>query len=388
MDEQKKEESPFTTEIEKAEWREKMYSQFKSELISSPRVLKLKEEYTPSSVDNFIKMYAQEKVQALEWGPVYKKWREDAQLQWIGEAFERLKEIQQKKLFDIHCLWRAGNIQLSEIEICDDFDKWERNIFNCSFIPPVSEDDVELYLQYLQSSNWKNYSAWDYESWQDYEAIKEAYNTENADRNFPDWYDFYNSRRGTGIYMTFPDIKGEREEFYAGLAYSEYRKKHAAELKQQKMEMEKKIEESDKRPHINPYEKDLIEWFVKTFEDKTTQQYMELAGGAYNSEHHDFEWHDDKMILENADIPVPVAAWYDWREAIHNAADNYRRKKIAAALPAAYDEYSMRINMGIAFEDPGKTRKYEKEIKEIRLKRIEAIKRGRVLNGESPDLDY
>ena len=30
------------------------------------------------------------------------------------------------------------------------------------------------------------------EEWQDYDEIKEAYNTDNKTGNFPEWYDFYN----------------------------------------------------------------------------------------------------------------------------------------------------------------------------------------------------
>ena len=62
---------------------------------------------------------------------------------------ERLKEILQKKLFDMQCLWRAEKIIIPEINVSSDFRYWEANIFNCPFIEPVTENEIEIILKHL-----------------------------------------------------------------------------------------------------------------------------------------------------------------------------------------------------------------------------------------------
>jgi hypothetical protein len=46
---------------------------------------------------------------------------EDDSIKWIGLASKYLEIIQQKKLFDIQCLWRAEKLELKEISICYQF---------------------------------------------------------------------------------------------------------------------------------------------------------------------------------------------------------------------------------------------------------------------------
>ena len=86
--------------------------------------------------------------------------------------------------------------------------------------------------------------------------------------------------------MTFPDIKGEREAFYTNLAHVEYRKVHANEIAEQNKKIE--VARETYLPPVNYYQRGVIEFFVKTFEDKETQENMELAGGVRSLEDMDF----------------------------------------------------------------------------------------------------
>lgn len=375
--------TPYSEKIEKANWREKMYAEIAEELKNNPRVEQLKEKYSLSSVDNFIRNYASEKVDILEWGPSYIQWHEQEDLEWVEKAMECLEEIQQKKLFDMQCMWRAGKIDLEGVLICHDFSMLEKDVMNCKLIPSITLDEIDLYIQYLQSNNWEE-PRYSIDHPQDYEGIKEAYNSDGEYQKFPEWYDFYNGRKGTGVYMLFPDYRGEMEEFYSKL-YREANKEKINKEREQQKHTQHKV---DTRPYIHTYTPGVLRWFVETFEDKQTLEFAELANGFREFGDFDFEWTFDKDLLSKTEVPVPVEAWHDWKEALHRSAEWYRRMKIAEAMPLAYDEYCMRQETGIPFEKSDRDRDFEAWIEKYRKDEIEKIIQGRILNGEPPDLNY
>ena len=143
---------------------------------------------------------------------------EDEQLRWINLAYNHLELILQKKLFDIQCLWRAEKVKFKEVEICEDFIVWQHNVFNCPFIEPVNEEDIDLYAQYLRQTNVETEFD-DWGEWQNYDDLKEAYNND-SDQNFPEWYDFHNGNSAAGTLMLLPDIRGEKEKFYSDLYFA------------------------------------------------------------------------------------------------------------------------------------------------------------------------
>ena len=108
-------------------------------------VKKLKEKYNDQSVENFVEQFSRDKVRILEWGPIYREWENKAHLQWIEEAFDKLKEIQQKKLFDLQCMWHSNKIELDGILICDDLKEWQRDKLNCPFLPPITLEEMEFF---------------------------------------------------------------------------------------------------------------------------------------------------------------------------------------------------------------------------------------------------
>ena len=136
--------SPYAKNIDKALWREQAYADIVNELNNNPEIQQLKEKYSHSSVDSFVRFYATDKVRILEWGQFNDQWDEDNNIQWVELANEGLSQIQQKKLFDLQCLWRAGNIDLEGVLISNDFSRWERDVMNCPFIPPITPQEVDL----------------------------------------------------------------------------------------------------------------------------------------------------------------------------------------------------------------------------------------------------
>lgn len=364
-------------EKEKAIWRQQKHLEFKQELRQNEKFMKFLQRGYPSYRENFIDDYASEKVRWVEWGPKHIEWMEQEDLQWLNDANRRLKEIQQKKLFDQQCLWRAEKTELPQIRVTRDFGYWEDNIMNCPFIEPVTKEEVELYSQYLQSENIQLEVGF-LERWQDYVEIKQAYNSDNASRNFPDWYDFHNSRTGLSAYLILPDVRGEKERFYLSL----FRKEKEVERKKaQQTSPTSARERIETLPSLDRYRKNYLTWFVKTFEDKKTQQHFERCGGENAYDHFDEFLDRDLELLGRADSIVPIKGWFDWREAIHKAAHQYRCEKIAEALPHVYEQYQMSVDLELAFEEPEPIFKLDDWYHN-------AILRGRELNGEPKDFNF
>ncbi len=347
--------------------------QWRDELSQSAAVQEFLKDYQPHSVEGFIDHLISYKLIWHKYGDFYQGQNEKKDLQWHTAAFEHLAIIQQKKLFDIQCLWRAEKITLPGIEICFDFNLWEHNVLNCPFIPPISEEDIDMYTQYLLQDD---IEADLYESWQDYDELKEAYLNDEENRNMPDWYEFYNGRKGTGTYMLLPDIRGKKEEFYIDIAHAATREKDRA--------LHEEFEKNrDKRLILSYYNDEFIAWYVDKFEDKQTRQRYKAYSAANRMRPIEEEIEDQVRLLLTANEYefVPIEAHYNWIEALERAADKFRYKKIAEALPQVWEQYKMNLEMGIAF--PKNDR-----MQEIRSIYLNNILKGRVLNGEPEDLNF
>lgn len=229
------------------------------------------------------------------------------------------------------------------------------------------------------SNNNVEFDLWHTHDWQDYDEIKEAYHNSDANRDFPEWYDFYNSRRGTSAYLILPDIRGEKEEFYRSI--------YIKERDKQTEEEDKKREElRDKRPRVpSTYDKEHLTFFVNTFEDKQTQ--IHFKAFERNSEDGDEEEMGEivRILLATGEY-VPIQAHYDFREALRQAHDRYNAKKIAEFLPYALEQHRLSLSMGFSSDlDEIKQKRREDGIWKIYQ---ETIFGGRKLNGEPEDFNF
>jgi hypothetical protein len=78
---------------------------------------------------------------------------------------------------------------------------------------------------------------------------------------------------GTGVYMSFPDVRGLLEDFYINLYHGFDSIRKVAEDKK----LENPVQTSTRLPLVDPYTADSLEWFVNTFEDgkpKNMQNYV------------------------------------------------------------------------------------------------------------------
>lgn len=340
-------------EKDKAQRRKDMYLQFKAELEANPVLNAMLQNGYPGSRGGFIEAYAHSKVSWIEYHDYHEEWVEREDLQWVELANQCLDQILQKKLFDAQCLWRAEQLQLNEVEVTTDFNYWEKNVRCCPFIEPVNESDLALYLQYLQSFNFEQGLGF-FEQWQDHEEITEAYRSDNGNRNVPEWYEFHNGRTGLGVYMTLPDVRLEKEEFYMNIWRTTVcpnrieRKEKEAKSKAESTTAEPSM---DNRPSLPYHDDGWMKWFVETYEDKDTIAAFHSNKRVIRDSDYDEELQSSLELLARADRQVPMQGWFDWKEAVHKAADSYSRIRIAEAMPIAYEQYRLNIDLGLGFEE-------------------------------------
>jgi len=356
--------------IEKEKEMGKKITATEKQLRSDPKYREYFKDYTDSSWESFVRHYAFVKSLASGNKELYVKMQEDKELEFYNNAEEAIWEIQQKKLFNYQCLWRAENVKTEHVEVETDFYYWSRNIKNCPFLEPISDEEFAMYKDFLETNEVNDYfDSFGYTDWQDYHTYKDEASGDEETISYPDWYAYYDMRMGTSALLLLPDIRGKKEHFYLRIYYENRRATH---LRTQEVNI-------DKRKYLNIYDYEIVRGFIEKFEDKKTLKYMD----AYNSEANksdgiEFEFFIHKLC--KIQEVMPIEAHYDWRIAITRAYNKYVKGKVIEQLDAVYGDYKSRISMGIGFaeEKKGEDDNFRKEI----------IIEARVLNGEPPDLNF
>lgn len=294
------------------------------------------QQFNDVSVANFINAYAHKKAMWLELGESFMEIQSRRDTEWIDLAYEHLEIIQQHKLFEAQCLWRAEQLIINEVEICFDFVLWRDDILNCPFIEPISKDDIKLYLEFLNTG-----AEDDFNDWQNYEKIKDAYHhEEDSSINFPKWYRFCIERKRGSHLLSLLDIKKVHEEIYLDA----WRKIGYAEKEKARADWELN---GDKRPWIgNIYEPQFLDWFVKTYESPTDYSYYKAMQKGKIQKEEDY-YTSLVCKLVRADEPIPVSTNADWKEALQDAYFSYEAKKIVEYLPVAFEQYTLKRNLNI-----------------------------------------
>ena len=321
--------------------------EYENDLFTNERYKNFFSQYSEISVQSFIESYAQRKYFWLRFGPFNKKQYEERLLAFRDKAEEALKQIQQKKLFNLQCRWRAGQIELPGIKSTWDFTAWEYNILNCPVIDPITEKEVDTYIQFLTSLNFSEQLEM-FQAWQDYDEMKENYSNDE-EGYYPEWYDFFDSRFGTNGLLLLPDMRGEEEQHYRSINFKEEKQITEAKIASGEIEAPKQVIR-DTRPRLEYYPFKYCIDFAKQFD---TNETIELAI-AYEREQNTF---DNEMDLESAlrylqdaEEVIPIDGYYDWRFAVINAVRKHSAQCTAAAIPEVYKEYLFRVDAGLAFD--------------------------------------
>ena len=314
--------------------------EIEKDLRTNPRYKEFFDRYTPSSVDSFIKHYAANKTRYLKYGEMFKSEEEKRSLQFLDEAQERIWDIQQKKLFDLQCQWRAELITLPGVEVCFDFMYWGINIKACPFLEPITEEELHLFIAFILSENYANDNGFLF-SWQDYTTFNKQNNDD--EHQLPIWYQYYNEHMNTAHLFRLPDIRGEKEMHYL-----------LRERKQDEIETQKRLEANlvpppDKRPYLSCDGKQLENFIIK-FEDKKLLTYYRVSERALHKIDDDDDLNNAYEFLKSIDEPVALEEMEDWRDAIKITARRFKLKYFSEACEPAYAYYLQRIKLGIPFE--------------------------------------
>ena len=357
--------------IKKNEEHGKMITAIEKELRGNPKYREFFGDCHDSSWDGFVHNYAMTKAYAFYLGDYYVKKKENRDLEYYNEADAVIWEIQQKKLFNYQCLWRAEKVKTEHVELVSDFIYWGHKIKNCPFIEPISEEEVAMYKSFLETTEVDDYfDSYNYYDWQDYETYKEEASGDAEAIAYPDWYEYYDMRMGTGALLLLPDIRYEKEQFYLNLYHEDMRATHP-----QTVQSEVKTKEFIK---YYDYE-NVVRKFAEKFEDARTLKYMDAyRNETSKSDNIDFELFVHKLCEINE--VLPIESHYDWKIALSRAYNKYVRGKIINQLDNVFRDYQSKINMGIGFAEDDKANdfSYRKDI----------IIKARVLNGEPPDLNF
>jgi hypothetical protein len=333
----KKNSSSIEQEVEEKQIEiNQMMDKFKEELRTNKRYKEFFNKYNPSSVEDFIENYSLKKARYITYGKMLKNINENTALRRQIEAEERLWEIQRKKLFDLECMWRAESINIPEIEITTDFEYWERNIENCPFIPPISEEEFEMYIDYLLSDDFYDFKM-EY-AYMSYKSIKENYIEYNV---LPPWFEYYDLRKGTGSLIRYPNIRGEKEEYYINIWQN-----HNSSKSNTKTTV--KVLTHDTRPFLNSHELSIIEEFIKKYEEGKVLEYFRLYENELSKSNDEID--QAIKILKESDETISIESNYNWKSAVMQAARKYEKKKLSEALHVAYNKYKYRLQVGIAQE--------------------------------------
>jgi hypothetical protein len=361
----------FDKKIENINERKELLLQWRKELDENNDINPFFEPYREGSKKDFLDAYIDKKYLWHKYGDFYQRHYEARAEYWINEAHNQLEAILQKKMFDLQCLWRAEQVSIKEIEICFDFDIWEKEVINCPFLDLITEEEIDMYIGFLTQENLELNDI-EFDDWQNYDNIKEANKNIEESHSMPEWYDYHNSRTGNGMLLLMGDIRGEKEEFYMNLVRENERKKNP-----------KPVETSQPFTYFNYFDEEIIKFFVTTFDDETTQknyfQYSKLYLGGDNDAMHYYNLLEELNDLHDT---VPVPSHYDFRQALEKGHNRYYLNKIAEHLPIAYEQYLFNKKMGLSFETKKNT------MINLRHFYTESLLKGRLLNGEEPNLNF
>lgn len=336
--------------------------------------------------DDFISRYPAMKAMFTRYGNELGDQPEKNLIAYMNTAGNRLMDVQLKKLFDVICQWDARLLELDDVVCSYDFMHWQDDIANCPFITPLTNEEVQLYLKFINTDDFEKEPYISLSCYTSYRSDDEQYD------RMPAWFLFENIHTGNNKYLTLPMLRTEKEHLYRVLWRREEDEK--IEKKYQSGELQRYV--ADDRPQISIHTYRDVEQFIMRYENKDTL----LAFRKY------YAYFTDQLIRDNAEDEhdgwltekvqdiihhltgvkekIPIEAGVDWREALIEAYKAYETRKIKEAITYAYSDYKMKQELKIDNPARGKQSDYVELAKNVRNQ----ILRGRELNGEPKDFDY
>lgn len=421
------------------------------ELRTNPEYQPYFARYRPADVQAFIQQYARRKVRYEQKG-AERQAALEAQATAVRDlARQRLWDIQQKKLFDLQCRWRSGQLRLPDVQVSEQFAYWSRHPEQCPFLPPITAEEFALYCEYIRSAaslseQWSGGGTRHVSDWQSYRNLRRVYHhdehpdiapgvilikytdddeqgDDDADDDwededeqlyYPAWYRFYDQRHGTGPLRHQPDVRGKREEFYYDLYLKDWASRRRAKQAAPPAPTASTAPDPAAAPPMAPAEPAPVAppdtrpaWYLNGRDEifrtvveqfDPTPQLLELRRAMRDGQEQKYSRENDQALRDFCDladehhliVPIETDA-ADWRAALRRAVQDLQRRQLLAVLPLEYEEYQERLALHLQPAAPGYgANSYyddDRELSRITRKGKDVL-RGRVLNGEPENFDF
>jgi hypothetical protein len=325
---------------------------FTHDLETNERYQNFFKNYKSRDVEQFIKEYASHKAELYEKRNELESSLEFSQIEYLLDAEKFINVILQKKLFNLQCLWIAGNIDLPFIEYSGDFGYFESNIRQCPFIEPITEEELALGIRYLQEeddetdphdTNWQEYcrfKAWDLAADEDDdddadELLEKIDYSIYCEEEMPQFYNYYDTHFKTGYLFNLPPNRLYREHAYLMAVREKNHREYIEASKDKPADPEKDLQ------YLHYYyQKDV---FVENTEDPITKK-LNNAKYVFRSSKFDFDepcnnYIDFLLRLRKSGETIAFEPHEDWHESLRLTVARTKQRKIAEMLPYAYQTY-------------------------------------------------
>ncbi len=350
--------------------RQQTFETILNDLNSNPKYNDFFNQYHPASIKNFKENYARYKTDCIEYEQLLKDVELRETLKYQDKATDCLWDIQYYKLLVVQCKWRSEEIEIPEITYTHDFFYWLVNTEKCLFITPISQNELDTYIEYLSEETSKRMFDFDDRcQMYNYEKFKEE--CENKEKCHPYYFYMFNLM-GRDMFQ-LPDLKGTNEKRYF----------EAVNIEEQKNKPPKTDDPNeDKRPMIHTYPEDDMIPFLEYMKQPTLLAFRKIKT---ELDHMYSGWtYFEKAIetLQEAGDNWPVDYHQDWHYSIINAALQYEKKGVIKTIKKVYENYVWMQDNNIEFTPPS----MDSFMKEFALECIErdiaTINQGKKLLGE------
>ena len=358
-------------------------------ITDNPKVLEFLQPYNSHFHDLFLQQYASSKSLWMEMKEFYKGQQEKNDLELQEIARQALTCLMKKKMLDLRREWGAGLIELPEITSPFDFMLQVDDVFTVDWIPPINQADLEILLAYVEQHNGYEFSfQFEYEV---RNFTIPLHFEEGEHYGMEDSFSAYHSEKsGSGTLAILPDKKGLKVWEYIRLVQNKEKEEKEAKISRGELQPDKEL---DMKPFPPSDKSWFIEQFIREFDDKETLQnyliYKQYHKEKFEEEEQDINETVSEKVetilhrLKHMDVVLPGKANTDWRLALIESWNEYRKKSISEAIVQVYEEYLFHVQTGIAWQTG--------EIKPATLKTVNDLKekflRGRELAGEPRDFE-
>lgn len=357
-------------------WTPEDEKDFIEYLKTSEKGMAFFEKYHPDSVKHFYNQYISNRQLIVQ----------EAQLSLKAELSPRFFSntvedyfyyIQQKKLFEKQCLWRAKKIDIPCIKCSADFIYWQFAIKSCHFIDLVTPQEVELLKQFLREHGEDlNISVWATPDFQNYVNIKSG-------EDSPLFYEYWDEHFGTGHLLKLEDVRGKIESGYRAYIHKENLAKAESQAQSAPSERPKRL--------VPFYEDAFMSEMVEQFEHKDYKRIYYKYKEKEKKKKSNVDVDIKDLIELSDDVPAkfPIVTKYDsWRSNVAATISKYRHGVYADEMDDFYDVYNLHHEMELPIELDDHNIKEMKSYQFIAEMVREQIMKGRELAGEPRDWSF